>query len=360
MSLQAELNKLRDAIDGIDDTLLQLLGQRAELAKQVGHLKSSGGHSFHVPERERHIIERLRVTCATTSFPADSIGPVFREIMSACLRLESPITVAYLGPGTSFSYLALRRAFGESAVAAAQKTIDGVFDAIESDRADYAVVPLENSFEGTVNSSMQRMIKTRMWVHGEIYLPICHNLGSLQADLKKITKVFSHPQALNQCRNWLQEYLPHADLIETLSTAQACVEVGNKPDSAAISSVQAALENGLQVVVRNIQDKQDNQTRFLILSQEKKLSERPNDKTSIIFSVPDTHGGLAKVFNIFAKNGVNLTKLESMPSRESTWGVYFWMDLCGNQSFANVSNAIAEAKACCDTLKVVGSYPLLS
>lgn len=354
--LVQKLNALRDNIDNVDEQILALLQSRAQLAKNVGELKQQGAWAFHVPERERKIVERLRNLNSTHLFPSESVGAVYREIMSACLRLESPITVSYLGPGTSFSYLALRKAFGASALAVPERSIESVYDAIENERTDYAVVPIENSFEGTVNNSMQRMLKTNTQVHGEIFLPICHNLTSRAAKLSEITKVYSHPQALGQCRMWLTEHLPQAELLETLSTAQACAEVTDKPWCAAISNIPAALENGLSVLVPNIHDRQENETRFLVLTREAKLAKRSTDKTTVVFSVANTHGQLAKVLYIFGANGVNLLKLESVPSRESTWGAFFWLDISGSDELPAVAAALAEVRTHCEVFRLVGSY----
>ena len=357
--LVLKLNGLRDSIDNVDEQILALLQARALLAKQVGELKQQGSWTFHVPERERNIVERLRTKNHDSLFPGDSVGAVYREIMSACLRLESPITVSYLGPGTSFSYLALRKAFGASALAVPERSIESVYDSIENERTDYAVVPIENSFEGTVNNSMQRMLKTGAQVHGEIFLPICHNLTSRATKLSEVTKVYSHPQALGQCRIWLTEHLPQAELLETLSTAQACAEVTNKPWCAAISNIPAALENGLSVLVPNIHDRQENETRFLVLTRQAKLAKRPSDKTTVVFSVANTHGQLAKVLNVFDCHGVNLLKLESVPSRESTWGAFFWLDISGSDSLLPVAAALTEVSQHCEVFRLVGSYSRL-
>lgn len=356
--ITAKLQDLRADIDALDDRILALLQERAGLAKRVGELKQRGGMVFHVPERERAIVDRLRQANAAAGgmFPTDSVGAVYREIMSACLKLESPIQVAYLGPGSSFSYMALRRAFGASAVACPERTIDGVFDAIELGRTDYAIVPIENSFEGTINNTMQRMLKTRALVHGEIYLPICHNLSTTATELAHVTHVYSHPQALGQCRQWLKDHLPHAELHETLSTAQACAEVRGRPDCAAISNVPSAMENNLSILVANIQDGRENETRFLILAREQSLSAREDDKTSLVFSVANTHGQLAKVLNVFADHGVNLLKLESVPSRETTWGAFFWMDMVGNAKSPGIAGALSAVESHCEVFRLVGSY----
>lgn len=356
------LQSLRLTINSLDEKILELLQERARAAKQVGCIKKQKNWAFHVPERERTIVERLKALNALSDFPSESIGPVFREIMSACLKLESPISVAYLGPGTTFSFLALRRAFGASASALPENSIEGVFDALENGRCQYAIVPLENSVEGTVNTSMQRMITTPAIVHAEVYVPVCHNLVSKAKNMSEVTTVMSHPQALAQCRQWLREHIPKATCVETSSTVMACREAAQSSDRsglAAISTVAAALEEGLQVLVSNIHDHAENETRFLILALEKTLSERPTDKTTLVFSVPDTQGQLAKVLNELARHGANLLKIESVPNRTAPWRAMFWCDLHGPASLDANVNALAHIKPFCDQVKLVGSYSRL-
>jgi chorismate mutase/prephenate dehydratase len=350
------IESLRTHIDEIDERILLALKERAFLAKQIGTLKQHSKMGFHVPERERSVIERLKGLHTESDFPVEAIGPVFREIMSACLRLESPIVVTYLGPGTTFSYLALRRAFGSSAMALPASSIEDVFDAIEMSRADYALVPLENSYEGSVTTSMQRMLKTEAAIHGEVYLPISHNLAAQTQNLTKITHVYSHPQALSQCRLWLKNQMPGAELVETASTGQACEMVRAQAFAAAICTPQAALEAGLEVVARNIQDCSENETRFLILSKEKKLQSRAMDKTSVVFTVPDVHGSLAAVLKIFAEGNVNLMKLESVPNRQSPWSAHFWVDIQGTQEDPVILSTLNLASKHCSTFRILGSY----
>lgn len=351
-----DLALLREHIDRVDNEILTLLQSRAGYAQEVGRLKKVNALKFHVPERERTIVERLRKLNDGSLFPTESVGSVFREIMSACLYLESPITVSYLGPGSSFSYLALRKAFGASALAVPEQTIDSVFDAIEMDRCNYAVIPIENSFEGTVNNSMQRMLKTAMCVHGEVFLPIGHNLSSRGTKLSQIEKIYSHPQALGQCRLWIAEHLRNAELIETTSTAQACVEVSQTPSWAAISNIPAALENGLSILAANIHDRPENETRFLVLTNSPTLNSRPSDKTTVVFSIANTHGQLANVLNVFSVHSVNLLKLESVPCAQSPWGVFFWLDIAGSNELPEVSAALNKVHKICSIFKVVGSY----
>jgi chorismate mutase/prephenate dehydratase len=357
--LEGELKALRDGIDSLDSEILQLLGKRANLAKRVGNLKQTSGWSYHVPERERFVIERVKHKAADYGFPEAAIASIYREIMSACLRLESPITVAYLGPGSTFSYFALRRVFGDSAKSAPERTIDEVFDAIEGDRADYAIVPIENSFEGTVHESMQRLIKTQAFVHGEYYLSIEHALLGAGPDHSKITRVFSHPQAFLQCRGWLRSHLPAAELVATTSTAQACKDVARDEHWAAIANAAAAPESGLNVLARNIQDKGNNETRFLVLAREQKLKARQNDKSSIIFSVPHLSGKLYQVLQVLGSEGINVLKLEAVPDRSMPWKAYFWMDTDGLHEEASRQRIFDLMKVHCDLFHHIGTYSRL-
>lgn len=359
VDLEAELKALRDGIDSLDSEILQLLAKRADLARRVGNLKQTSGWSYHVPERERFVIERVKQRAAEFGFPEAAIASIYREVMSACLRLESPITVAYLGPGSTFSYFALRRVFGDSAQIAPERTIDEVFESIECDRSDYAIVPIENSFEGTVHESMQRLIRTQTFVHGEYYLSIEHALLGRQADYSQITKVFSHPQAFLQCRGWLRSHLPAAELVATTSTAQACKEVNANENWAAIANAGAAPESGLNVLARNIQDKGNNETRFLVLAREQKLKARPTDKSSVIFSVPHLSGKLYQVLQVLGSEGINILKLEAVPDRSMPWKAYFWMDTDGLHEESARQRIFDLMKVHCDVFHHIGTYARL-
>lgn len=357
--LDAQLAELRDGIDRIDERILGLLTERAGLARRVGELKHTSGWSYHVPERERAVVERLKEIARELNFPEGAVAPIFREVMSACLRLESPISVAYLGPGSTFSYLALRKVFGDSAQVIAEPTLDDVFDCIENDRADYAVVPIENSFEGTVHESMQRLIRTRMLVHGEYYLPIEHNLLSRAKSLSQIKTIISHPQAFLQCRAWLRSHLPAAELVPSTSTSQACIEALESDASAAIASISAAAEAGIDVLVRNIHDRGNNETRFLILTREAKLVPRPTDKTSLIFSVNHLSGRLYQVLEVFGAENVNILKLESVPDRNKPWKAHFWMDCEAILPKDKRDQIFAHARRHCDAFNHIGTYSRL-
>lgn len=353
------LESLRQGIDAVDDEILALLGKRADLARRVGAFKQAAGLSFHVPERERLVIERVQAKAAEQGFPREAVASVFREIMSACLRLEAPLTVAYLGPGSTHSYRALRKVFGDSAQALAERTLGDVFDAVENDRTDYALVPIENSFEGTVHESMERLIRTHVYVHGEVFHAIEHALLSSGTRREAITRVVSHPQAFLQCRDWLRTHLPQAEQVATTSTAQACYEVAKTPTWAAIASEAAAVEAGLGVLARNIQDRGNNETRFLILSREKKLQSRPSDKTSIIFSVPNLSGKLYQVLEAFGLEGVNIHKLESVPDRTRPWKAHFWLDLDGLVDEGQRESIFHKMRSLCDGFHHIGTYSRL-
>jgi chorismate mutase/prephenate dehydratase len=357
--LQDELSALRDGIDTIDDQILALLARRASLAKKVGELKQTSGWSYHVPERERQVIERLKGLAHNTDFPEWAVSSVYREVMSACLRLESPITVSYLGPGSTFSFVALRKIFGESACAMPERTIADVFDAIEQDRSDYSVVPIENSFEGTVHESMQRLVRTSAFVHGEYYLPIVHSLASSASELRSIERVFSHPQAFMQCREWIRAHMPEAELVATNSTTQACEQAASAPGGAAIANAAAAAESGLRVLARNIQDKDDNQTRFLVLTRQRSLQPRTTDKTSLIFSVPHLSGKLYHVLEAFGRSQINIQKLEAVPDRQTPWKAYFWMDADAILESDLQNQVFADARRYCDLFRHIGTYPCL-
>jgi chorismate mutase/prephenate dehydratase len=240
-----------------------------------------------------------------------------------------------------------------------ERTLGDVFDAVEGDRTDYAIVPIENSFEGTVHESMQRLIRTQVYVHGETFHAIEHALLSKAPGFTAITRVVSHPQAFLQCRDWLRRHVPEAEQVATTSTAQACLDVARHDTWAAIANEAAAVEAGLGVLARNIQDKGNNETRFLILSRQKKLETRSTDKTSIIFSVPNLSGKLYHVLHAFGTEGVNIHKLESVPDRSRPWKAHFWMDLDGLVDDEQRNAVFDNLQRHCDGFHHIGTYSRL-
>jgi chorismate mutase/prephenate dehydratase len=352
------LKNLRDKIDQIDDQILDLLNNRAEVVLEVGKTKAGESREFYVPSRERAIFERLQAA-NKGPFPNESVCRVFREIISASLSLEQPMKVAFLGPLSTFTHVAAMEQFGLSAQLVPQKSIPSVFEEVERGRAHYGVVPVENSTEGVVNHTLDMFISSDLQVIAEILLEISHDLLSKTGKMEQICKVVSHPQALAQCRHWLDENLPDTPLMDLTSTAAAAQMAAEDETVAAIASQAAARQYGLQVVKGKIEDNSNNFTRFLVIGR--KTPEPSNrDKTSIMFSVRDEPGILYRMLEPFSKREINLVKIESRPMKQKAWEYIFFLDLVGHLEDEPISSAIEELRAHCHFLKILGSYPIAS
>jgi len=349
------LKTLRQEIDAVDDHILELLNQRATLAKQVGTIKTKNYSDFHVPSREREIYARL--TAANPGpFPSEAVRGVFREIISACLALESTLKVAFLGPKATFSHLAAMQHFGLSAEILPERSIPAVFEAVEKGAAHYGVVPVENSTEGMISHTLDMFIDSELKIGAEILLEVSHYLLSRTGRFEDIKKVYSHPQPLAQCRNWLAANLPNVPLVDVASTTLAAQIVSEDYTAAAIASEFAASLYDLKVVRSRIEDQVNNFTRFLVIG--KKFSDPTgDDKTSLMFSVRDEAGILHRMLEPFAKRDINLSKIESRPLKRKAWEYIFYLDLSGHISDPNVAEAVKELGACCQFVKVLGSYP---
>jgi chorismate mutase/prephenate dehydratase len=355
-SKSVPLSPLRKRIDDVDDRILTLLAERAEIAREVADVKrAADARSFHDPERERRVIERVAAKGAGR-FPTDSLRVVFREVMSACLSLEEPLLVAFLGPEGTFSQMAAHRLFGLAARYHESTTIDGVFDAVRAGACAAGVVPIENSTEGSVTVTADALIDGDLFLRQELVLEISHCLLARAPTLAKIERVYSHPQALAQCRVWLGKNLPSAQIVQTTSTAQAAHEAREDERGAAIGSALAGEIHGLGIVREKIQDRAENATRFVVVSKED-APRTGNDKTTIAFSVKDGKGALRQVLSIFEDSGVNLTRIESRPSRQKAWDYVFFADLQGHKSDAPVAAALERASGHCPMVKMLGSYP---
>lgn len=349
------LTDLRKQIDAIDDQILDLLNRRAEVVIEVGKAKSGQSKEFYVPSREQAIYERLTAS-SPGPFPPEAIRRVFREIISASLSLEQPMKVAFLGPQATFTHVAAMQQFGFSAQLVAQKSIPAVFDEVLRGRAHYGVVPVENSNEGVVSHTLDMFMESDLLISAEVLLEISHDLLSRSGRLEDIKKVVSHPQALAQCRNWLEENLPDVPLVDVASTALAAQMVAEDETAAAIASGMAATLYGLKVAKKKVEDNPNNFTRFLVVGR--KMPERSGrDKTSVMFSVKDEPGILYRMLEPFSKRGINLSKIESRPLKKKAWEYIFFLDIEGHIDEEEVSAAVEELKGYCQFLKVLGSYP---
>jgi chorismate mutase/prephenate dehydratase len=350
---KGNLNELRERIDQIDDQILELLNRRAEVVKEVGRTKVKSSQEFYVPGREQAIFERL--TRNAGPFPADGVRRVFREIISASLALEQPLKIAYLGPPATFTHQAALRQFGLSAQLVAQKSIPAVFEEVLRGRAPYGVVPVENSTEGVVSHTLDMFTRSDLKINAEILLEIEHNLLSLTGSMEDVRKVVSHPQALAQCRQWLEENMPDTALIDVASTALAAQMAAEDETVAAIAGEVAATMYGLKTVKQKIEDNPNNFTRFLVIGRNIPAPSA-QDKTSVMFSVKDEPGILYSMLKPFSNRGINLSKIESRPMKKKAWEYVFFLDMDGHVQDPKVAEAIEELRGCCQELRVLGSY----
>lgn len=350
-----DLAKLRQQIDAIDDRILDLLNRRAQVVIEVGKAKTGQSQDFYVPSREQAIYERLS-TNNPGPFPTEAIRRVFREVISASLSLEQPMKVAFLGPQATFTHTAAMQQFGFSAQLIPQKSIPAIFEEVQRQRVHYGIVPVENSTEGVVSHTLDMFMTSELQICAEILLEISHDLLSRSGRSEDIRKIISHPQALAQCRSWLEENLPDIPLIDMGSTALAAQMAAEDESAAAVASEMAAALYGLRVVKRKIEDNPHNFTRFLVIGR-RSPGRSGRDKTSVMFSVRDEPGILYRMLEPFSKRGLNLSKIESRPMKTKAWEYIFFLDLEGHIAEENVAAAIEELRGHCQFLKVLGSYP---
>lgn len=353
--MDTELGKLRMDIDGLDDQIIELLNRRADCAIQVGKIKEAHSQRAYVPERERQVLDRL-VQKSNGPLMPDSLRQIYKEVISASLALESPLEVSYLGPEATFTHEATKRHFGMSARLAARRTIPEVFDDVERDRSDYGVVPIENSTEGVVSHTLDSFVTSDLLISAEVLLSVSHHLLNRNGSMGGVTKVYSHPQALAQCRTWLAQNMPGVPLIDVSSTARAAQLAAEDSSAAAIASDLAASMYGLQIASSHLEDFKSNMTRFLVIGTEE-AAPTGEDRTSVMFSVKHAPGILYSAIAPFGRNKVNLSRIESRPSRKRAWEYLFFIDVDGHRLDAEVSRAIEELSEASVFIKVLGSYP---
>ncbi len=360
MSEQQHIDKSRKEIDRLDNEILRLLNERSRHVITIGKAKRKANPQalLHTAGREAFVVDRL-VRQNTGPFPNEAIRPVYREIMSASLSLEGTQTVAYLGPPATFTHLAALGKFGASAQYVPVGGIKEVFDEVERERAIYGVVPVENSTEGAVNYTLDMFIDSNLLIYGEIMQEISHHLMSKCERIEDVEKIHSHSQALAQCRNWLNTNVDAVPVVEAPSTSRAAERCAEEPRSAAIASELAAHLYGLNVLKSRIEDNINNCTRFLVLC---KHGAEPtgSDKTSVMLSFKDKAGALYDLLRPVASGGINMTKIESRPSRRKAWEYIFFVDIEGHIREDRIRRTIEELKSRCLFLKVLGSYPVHS
>ncbi len=353
------LLKIREQIDAVDVQIQELINARARLAQQVGISKHKDGHTvdFYRPEREAQVLRQAK---ARNDGPLrdEEVLRLFREIMSACLAQEQPLKVAFLGPEGTFTQAAVLKHFGHSVRALSLTSIDEVFQEVQAGTADFGVVPIENSSEGTVNNTLDRFVNTSLHICGEVELRIHHYLiGRLKA-LEDIVRVCAHPQALGQCRGWLDEHLPNVERVPVSSNAEGARRARDERGTAAIASDTAAEIYALEILAPKIEDSPDNTTRFLVLGR-KQLNASGADKTTILVSPGDgdAAGALLHLLEPLATHGISMTRIESRPSRKRKWHYVFFIDIEGHAADANVSKALAVLQKRASLFRVLGSYP---
>lgn len=372
------LDDLRAAIDAVDDQLLELIHKRAQLAAEVGERKANHGNApFYVPSREAKIIRRLQANNAklaeaahTTRIPDEAIHGIFREVIGACLALEHPMTIAFLGPEGTFSHTAAMRQFGATANYIPCKNLNQVFDEVESGRATYGVVPVENAFEGAVTHTLDLFadLEREVYICAEVQLSIHHHLFSHAKSLDDVKLVISHPQPLAQCRKWLQTHLPDVSMLEVSSTVRAAemieqARAGNDASlewqhAAAIGPYSIVDKTELPLLQKNVEDHHDNTTRFLVIGQHDSPASG-EDRTSLVVSIKDKPGALHSLIQPFSTRDIGLTRIESRPSKKKLWEYVFFMDVQGHRDSEAVAAAIAEIEAMPGGfVKVLGSYPV--
>ncbi len=353
--VDAELEELRQEIDRIDDSIIELLNQRAEVALHVGEIKAASSQRAYVPERERQVLQRLTHK-SKGPLPAESLTLIYKEIISASLALERPLEVAYLGPEATFTHEASKRHFGMSAHLRACRSIREVFDEVEHGRSQFGVVPIENSTEGVVSHTLDMFMASDLSICAEVQMEVSHHLLTRSGELDGITKVYSHPQALAQCRGWLEANLPGVPLVDVSSTARAAQLAYEDRAAAAVASELAASIYDLRVAAGRLEDMRGNLTRFLVIGGDEPAATG-NDRTSIMFALKDEPGILYEALAPFAQVGVNLSRIESRPSRRRAWDYLFFIDLEGHKSASAVAGAIEKLRQACVFMKVLGSYP---
>jgi chorismate mutase/prephenate dehydratase len=355
MEINERIAYLRQKIDSLDGQILQLLNQRAEVALEVGKIKSGSHMAPYHPQREEEILRRLELA-NQGFFPRRAVSRVFREVISACRSLEAELTIAYFGPPATYTHLACIEHFGGSVQTVPKESIQEVFEAVEREKANFGMVPIENSTEGVVNRTLDMFIDSEVKICGEILIRISHDLLSVSGRAEDVERVYSHYQALAQCRQWLRKNFPHTQTAETVSTAKAAQMAAQDPQAAAVASSLAAELYGLKVIESRIEDYRNNYTRFLVLGLQG--SDRTGrDKTSLLFSIPDSPGALYEILKPFSEKAINLTKIESRPIKDKPWEYVFFLDLEGHMADRHIHEAVSEMKKRVLFLKLLGSYP---
>ena len=352
-----EIQECREQIDALDAQIVQLLNQRATYAHRIGEQKIREGSAAYAPARERQVLERIG-SLTQGPLSGSALQAIYREVISACRALERPLTIAYWGPPASNTHVAARQRFGNGASFLQCGSVAEVFTQVENNRADFGMVPVENSTEGVVAHSLDRFLQSDLQICAETYVPIQHNLLSLAPSLADVKRVYTMFQATAQCREWITRNLSHVELAETTTTARGAELASLDPTCGAIANLAAAEHYGLNVLADHIEDNPRNRTRFWAVGR---LPTPPSgrDKTSLLFAVPHRPGALVRALNVLAESGSSLTFIESRPTKQTPWEYVFFVDLQGHASEdgGRLAQALEELREKCLFVRVLGSYP---
>ncbi len=351
-----DLPALRREIDGVDEQIVSLLNRRIEIAQEIGRVKKKESLPVVDFSRERAVLSRVAVL-NRGPIPQESLRIVYAEIMAAARKIQKPVQVAYFGPEATYTHMAAMSHFGQSTGFAPHPSIADVFDEVEKKNCEYGVVPVENSIEGSVNHTLDLFYGSDLSICAEIYIPITHELLSKETTAEDVKVIYSHPQALAQCRTWLRRHLPGVAVQEASSTSQAARLAAMTPGTAAIASPLAAVVYDLIVLASHIQDSAKNVTRFLVIGRDK-VAPTGNDKTSLLFATAHVPGALYHSLRPIAEAGVNMVKLESRPSKSASWHYLFYVDLVGHMEDEPIKKVVAEMQKTCAFIKWLGSYPI--
>jgi chorismate mutase/prephenate dehydratase len=356
MKKDKRLERLRAEIDSVDDTLLAALNQRAEIVRKIGRVKAERGADVVAAGRERQILERLSAS-NPGPLPPEAVEDIFGTVIANFRLLQKQLTVSYFGPEATYTHQAAVKHFGRAASYVPEKSISDVFDDVESGRADYGVVPIENSTEGVVNHTLDMFMESDLVICAERQDPIAHCLMAAPGS-PKIKSIASHPQALAQCRKWLESHMAGVPVTSAASTSDAAAQAALHPGVAAIASPLAAELYRLHVLAPAIQDVKDNRTRFLVIGKTLSAPSGPGrDKTSLLLSLRDRVGALHDILGLFKKAHLNLTKIESRPTKRRAWQYVFFIDFLGHASDPQVQTILRELRRTCLVVKTLGSFP---
>jgi chorismate mutase/prephenate dehydratase len=353
------LAEIRGLIDDVDSRIVELLNRRSELSLNVRQWKTNTPETrWFAPEREREVFEKLRAKLAKTSaaLPTEALNSIYREILSSSRALQRQLTVAYWGPAGTFTHIAATTKFGSSSTFIPSPSIVDVFSAVEHDRADFGVIPVENSTEGIVSYTLDTLQLTTLRVCAEVYVPITQNLVSIAPNLQSIKRIYTGPQPQAQCRQWLDQHLPNVEFIEVMPTARSVERTKEDPEGAAIAPALASQIYDVPILLPHIEDDPRNTTRFLVMGHNDPPATG-RDKTSILFAVKNEPGALARALRAFEEANVNLTLITSRPSKHTPWEYVQFIDMQGHEQEPNVQTGIAALKQESLFVQVLGSYP---